>query len=65
MASRQPAFDSQGKKYVFYALAKPTKQARLMSDYKSTSDKCQEASFVASQVIAQRKQPNTVAQNLP
>ena len=35
-----------------------------MSDYTSMSDKCQEASFVVSQVIAQRKQPHTVAENL-
>ena len=35
-----------------------------MSDYTSMSNKCQEASFVVSQVIAQRKQPHTVAENL-
>ena len=35
-----------------------------MRDYTSMSDKCQEASFVVSQVIAQRKQPHTVAENL-
>ena len=45
-------------------LDRHTKQARLMSDYTSMSDKCQEASFVVSQVIAQRKQPHTVAENL-
>ena len=40
------------------------KQAQLMSDYTSMSDKCQEASFVVYQVIAQHKQPHTVAENL-
>ena len=45
-------------------LDRHTKQARLMSDYTSMSDKCQEASFVVSQVIAQRKQPHIVAENL-
>ena len=52
------------RRFFTHLLDRHTKQARLMSDYTSMSDKCQEASFVVSQVIAQGKQPHTVAENL-
>ena len=45
-------------------LDQPAKQTRLMSDYTSISYKDMEASFLFSQVIAQCKQPHTIAKSL-
>ena len=40
------------------------KQTRLMSGYTSISYKGMEASFLVSQLIAQRKQPHTIVESL-
>ena len=40
------------------------KQTRFMNDYTSMSYKGVEASFLVSELIAQRKQPHTIAESL-
>ena len=45
-------------------LDQPAKQIQLMSDYTSISYKSMEASFLVSQLIAQCKQPRTIAESL-
>ena len=45
-------------------LGQHAKQTRLMSDYTSISYKGLEASFLIFQLIAQHKQPHTIAQSL-
>ena len=45
-------------------LDQPAKQTRLMSDYTYISYKGMKASFLVSQLIAQCKQPCTIAESL-
>ena len=45
-------------------LDQPAKQTRFISDYTSISYKGMEASFLVSQLIAQCKQPRTIAKSL-
>ena len=59
-------FTLKEKSTAFFSrlLDQPAKQTWLMSDYTSISYKGMEASFLVSQLIAQCKQPHTIAERL-
>ena len=59
-------FTLKEKSTAFFSLLlnQHAKQTRLISDYTSISYKSLEASFLVFQLIAQRKQPHTIAKSL-
>ena len=62
--SQQFTLNEKSTAFFSRLLDQPAKQTWLMSDYTSISFKGMEASFHVSQLIAQCKQPHTIAESL-